>query len=77
MYPNSSYGYGLLNLNNLDLAYMSRSLDENGNYRFENSISESILVTHSPQFNEEIANFPYPYNSIKLSETYTIMFLKD
>ncbi len=76
VYPNSSYGYGLLNLNNLDLEYMSRSLDRNGNYRFENSISESLLVTHSPELNNEIGNFPYPYNSIRLSETYTIMFFE-
>lgn len=74
MHPNSSYEYGFLNLNNLDLEYMSRSLVEYGNYRFENSITESILVTHSPEFNEEIANFPYPTNLIKLSETYSLMF---
>ncbi|WP_148550927.1 bifunctional germination protease/germinant receptor pseudoprotease CspBA [Paraclostridium bifermentans] len=76
VYPNSSYGYGLLNLNNLDLEYMSRSLDRNGNYRFENSISESLLVSHSPEFSKEIANFPYPYNSINLSELYTLMFFE-
>ncbi|WP_343750239.1 bifunctional germination protease/germinant receptor pseudoprotease CspBA [Paraclostridium ghonii] len=76
VYPNSSYGYGLLNLNNLDLDYMSRSLDRNGNYRFENSISESILVTHTPEFNEDLANFPYNINYIKLSEMYTLMFFE-
>nr|MCM0167061.1 S8 family serine peptidase [Paeniclostridium ghonii] len=76
VYPNSSYGYGLLNLNNIDLYEMSRSLDENGNYRFENSISESILVTHTPNFDEELANFPYNFNSIKLSDMYTLMFFE-
>lgn len=76
VYPNSSYGYGFLNLNNLNLEYMSRSLDENGNYRFENSISEGVWVTHSPEFNEEIANFPYPFNLIKISETGSIMFFE-
>ncbi|WP_332840983.1 bifunctional germination protease/germinant receptor pseudoprotease CspBA [Paraclostridium bifermentans] len=76
VYPNSSYGYGLLNLNNLDLEYLSRSLDENGNYRFENSISEALFITHAPNFDEELANFPYNYNSIKLSETYTLMFFE-
>lgn len=76
VYPNSSYGYGLLNLNNLDLEYLSRSLDENGNYRFENSISESLFITHAPNFDEELAKFQYNYNSIKLSETYTLMFFE-
>lgn len=74
VYPNSSYGYGLLNLNNLNLEYLSRNLDENGNYRLENNVSEAILVDHDKNFPEELVNFLYPFNSIRLSENYTLMF---
>lgn len=65
----SPYLNGFLSLDNVGF------YNENLN-RFKNNLAQSILVSHNNLFDDEISSFPYKFNSIKLSEKYTIMFFE-
>lgn len=74
LYPNSSYGYGFLDLNNLQLEKLIRKSRMKRQIPVEKDIANSLLITHNMNFTEELKNLKVPYEIIRLSETKTLIF---
>ncbi|MEG2984313.1 MAG: bifunctional germination protease/germinant receptor pseudoprotease CspBA [Peptostreptococcaceae bacterium] len=74
IYPNSSYGYGFLDLNNLQLEKLTRKSRKKRQKKIETDIANAIYIKHSIGFNEDLKNLKVPYEIIRLSETSTLMF---
>lgn len=80
-YPNSSYGYGFLDLDNINLEDLNRSKKKLNLEKFRKldesvlqDIANSILISHDENFFKELETLDIIYNLIKLSETRSLMF---
>ena len=85
IYPNSSYGYGFLNLRDLSLENYLRNI-----YNFRNKSSlidakrevprkliNAVLITYYTEFEDEVDDFNLDYDLIKLSDNRSILFLEE
>ena len=79
-YPNDAYGYGLLNLNNIELTAVNNSNDDSNSIdraitdNVTKTISRALLVTHNDRFYDELNSLNINVSITRLSNDTTIVF---
>ena len=84
-YPNSSYGYGFLDMSNINLNSRKRNYKKSKKLKvssrtkgreIENNIANSLLLIHSPDLFDELEKLNTEYKTMRLSEKQTIIFIE-
>ncbi|HSQ90281.1 bifunctional germination protease/germinant receptor pseudoprotease CspBA [Romboutsia sp.] len=84
-YPNSQYGYGFLDLNNIDLDSLVRNKKKvkknltrviDLDTVIKKDLANAILISHNEDFLEELKTLNIIYEIIKLSTDRTLMFFQ-